>query len=294
MVSNEEVVPFTNEDFNRKSDRRSYILSLLFWIALGLTPWPKSLRKNSYINATRRIYLFLLSLVVCSSGAFIISQRIFIHRGGHIRYMVLMYISISLLAVMNVFILLNNIILKCHDYDEFLEKLSFVDELIWKYIRKISKQDFKYAAKVTFFNIVVHLTLLMFMCIYRGDLGLAIEFIVRYRIIFKLLVIKHYIEQIGLRYEAIDTILKELFQNQIDTRIDTKYCLLDMLHCLQLMNTLIRLFNNVIGWFLTIFTFTIIIRLIVYIETSLLRRGFTATTMVLVSYTLMELVSYKI
>lgn len=279
----------SENNFESKFNKKHFILPLLLWIALGLLPWPKHLRRKHTPNSLRKIYITLLITAISYVIIVVLKER-FTRSAEHSRHIV-KYMFLLSATFLNLYIILSINLWKCVQYEELLAKFTTIDNIIHQYILKSSKFKLKFFAGVSVFNIALPLFSLIVQLVVRNQLRLNLESTLRYHTFFEIFMLKYYIDQIGWRYDAIRNVMKQAIVKKFDDKHGVN-SFGDMSSCLVLLHDIIDIFNSIFGKFLLIFTLTVVLNLIVYIESSL--RHFNRrvdSSIVLLSFTLLELVS---
>ncbi|KAK9721929.1 hypothetical protein QE152_g19955 [Popillia japonica] len=285
---------FTDENFNIKSNLTNHFLCLISCKILGLKPWQSNKCKSIYLQIFDKLYFLLTIIVLAMISSYVLKHRLSYHENGFIHILTGRATYISLI-ILNFYCIIN-IRLKYKDYDKFLSQFRMIDEIIYKYINRISEIKPSYLLKSGFLTAILPLLFFigqMAVIWTRGSKvtsWLSMEFFQRYHVLFSVFLLQYYIHQIGLRYEVIGKIIHENFYN-IQEKNQIKQCLCDMFECILHQTDLVHMFNRIFGLQLVIFTYNTILSLLFLVDTTLVNMKMRPVTSVTVlTFTTEEIV----
>lgn len=270
-----------DNNFNRRTNYKNFFLQLLLCKIAGIIPWTKVNPTLFYLKILELIY-FLMSVTQISAFAIILLDMRFVQGNNKQVNVIITKINTVSLSIISVYTVLLIYLRRRTEFYQLLSIFEEVDRIIAKYVDKIHRVDKKLFVENAFFLALLPIIV----CIWQMEsiLGksrknlwwLWLEMYLRYRIMFVIFIVRHYILQIGYRYEVIENILAQnmcaskfhtIFPNNI--RAGTEKCLKDIFKCLNLQMELVDLVQQIFGRFFILVMYNVMLSFLYILTTGL-------------------------
>lgn len=263
---------FNDETYSKQTNPKHYIILKYLLVFIGITPLINSRIKEKHFisNIFKRLYFILLILGLVTSSIISIMDKK--------TAPTLQSIAIILVGVMLSFLNLHDIssvnLWKNTNYTRLLLLYEEIDRIVHQNVCQNQSVDCKYLMKIIFWKIVLATIICGYHIGYSFSLGWSVWFdnLLKHLIVFKVVLLQHYIQQIKYRYEILGVILiKNIkFYMQGD---QAELCLLkvlkDVANITVNLNEMVDLINDIYGWFVLMFTLAITLQILLYINYSI-------------------------
>lgn len=247
---------YADNTFSKKSDHRIDFISKSVSVLLGLVPWLRIRSTNAKPNLLQWLYFsFVLLTVFYWVVMTVFREYILQFFRPRISLTTFAIISAGTLAFINVLVVMSVHLWKYKSYNTLLTYFSNTDDILNKYIIRNMKLDKLYYLKILLAKVIIPLvcatihTYLAFISFW----GLGIEALQKYHIVFTVIIVRHYIEQINCRYEAVgNVLLRNLKPDLISCETEVETCLFDMIECVIKLEDQVGLINDIYGWFFVV------------------------------------------
>lgn len=160
-------------------------------------------------------------------------------------------------------------------YHEFTSLFDKLDDLVYKYIRKVNVHDKKSYRKIILWKVIFPILFCLTHIIYTYVFVSAmfcLETFMRHLMTFRVVMLQHYIQQIGYRYEIVERIVStntQDFMRGSMKEAQFKLALHDMAKILSILDDIIILFNKLFGWLLFMLMLCVIFGILYYINNAI-------------------------
>lgn len=266
---------FFNPKYSASTDQRSYILARIFYMILGLIPWCSITPLKSKPKWYRRIYL-----IIILSGMLILALTSLLKEMFNFyfprRFTIITFDTVytSTMVFINFYTILSVHFWKYETYNDMLSGFIELDRIIDKYIIKNKRINWRSCLKILNFKLFIPLSTFAIHVYIAGSYLFvqAFEALQVYHMLFTVISVQYYMQQITYKYEALGDIISNNIRLEILEKFPKKeieICLDDMLQCLITLNEQVRRVNKVYGFFILLLMVHSITSSLFYFEMAL-------------------------
>lgn len=264
---------FRNDTFCTKTNSKHYIILKYFLVITGVVPL--TITTNSNFNILKWSLLIFQYLILTLCTIISISGKSLFLSTALSAHAMLTLLAVPTSIFLNIYGTSCIYLWKYKKYIRFLNCFDEIDRIVYRYILEDHRINCNYHRKMIFWKTIAPLALCLIHIIYSlsgYNIVLAVENLLRHLTAFKIILLQYHLEQIGYRYEIIQDIVVRITRKYFERNLGSnQYCdaLKNVTEILIHLNELIVLFNDIFGWFLLIFTLSIILNTILYVYTAL-------------------------